>query len=137
MTNTNRPLRFGTAVRLFGAGLLAAGVLAVQALAQPGPAKAPGGAKKAGKADAKTRPLVAAVKAPAASVKFSTDGLRTIRKARVTHRAFQRVKPGTKTKIAAGEKLTLPDGRKVDGDEFYTKLDELERKLNDLGHSLH
>src|SRR5262249_28336464 len=30
----------------------------------------------------------------------------------------------------------LPDGKKVKAGEFYAKLNDLEKKLNDMGHSL-
>src|SRR5262245_46263210 len=131
MITTHTTSAFGKAFRVFGAGLLAVGVLAVQALGQPGPAKKAGNTAKPGeaKADDKTKKFVAAIKAPAASVKFNTEALRTHKKAVVAHKAFKLLHPETKKEVAGDHMLTLPDGKKVKAEAYYAELNMLEKKL--------
>src|SRR5262245_20333757 len=113
--------------RVFGAGLLVAGIWAAQTLAQPGGAAKPGPAKPGVPAKGDSRKPV--------EVKFKAE-VHVIKRRAVAHKAFALKHPQTGKAIAAHEMLTLPGGKKVKAGDYYAELNKLEKQLNEIGHTL-
>ena len=49
---------------------------------------------------------------------------------------FEMQDPATRRVIAPNTMLTLPDGKRVQADEYFAALNRIEKGLNDLGYSL-
>src|SRR5262245_36102732 len=126
-------IRQGAGVRFLLAGALLAGFVALQATAAPSagkgkPAPDNTNAPRAAKAD---------VHHPAVKVQFDHKAVAVHKKAAISHKPIRAIHPKTKKPIPDHHELTLPNGRKVKVGPYMAELNKYERKLNELGHSLH
>jgi hypothetical protein len=76
------------------------------------------------------------IKKAAVAVKLDPKVISVVKKPAVEHKAFKVLDPQTKKEVPANTMLTLPGGKQVQAGEYYAELNKLEKKLNEMGHSL-
>lgn len=112
---------------LTGLASLAALVAAVAAA----PSQAAGAKDKTdptkGKAD---------VRLAANKVQLAATSFRMLKRAALKYKAIEMVDPKTKKKYKPDEMITAPGGKKVKAGAYFAELNKLEKKLNEMGHSL-
>jgi hypothetical protein len=100
----------------FAAAVLAAGVLALSAFGDPGR-----------KAD---------VVKPHAKIQFDASAVEVITKKPRAFRAIEMVDPQTGKRIAPTQMMTTPGGKRVTAKVYFAELNEFEKKLARMGHSI-
>jgi hypothetical protein len=62
--------------------------------------------------------------------------IKVYKRTRLPFKPFKVLDPATGRQIAPSTVLTLPDGKKITAQKYYTELNKLERDFNALGYSL-
>jgi hypothetical protein len=114
--------------RLFAAAILVAALGSVPAVGQR-----PTGKPRPPDA---TKPDKAGIITPTQKHTFDHAVSEVVRKPSRVHKPLEPIDPRTKKRLPDNHQVTLPGGKKMAAKAYFAELNRLEKKLNEMGHSL-